>query len=161
MKAQGFRFVLISALASLASGCIISTVHTTPAGKNGWLEGSTQDQINTIAKHLRGNDIVMIEVDWRLSELAKTGLDENWANATYQIKKMHLAMELGMERRPKREASYNWFFSTALPPMEAVIEKQDKQQFVELFPTFVEQCNTCHVMEQVAHFVVEVPGSLN
>ena len=157
MKTRWLWFIAILAISILISSCTGQTSQTTPSGANGWLSGSTHEKFDTIAKHLRGNDIVMIEVDWRMNELAKAGLLENWARAKYQIKKMHLSMKLGTERRPKREDSYNWFFSTAFPPIEEAIENQDQQQFVERFPIFVQQCNTCHAMEDVPHFIVELP----
>ena len=157
MEARWFWLIFVVAISVLVSSCTGQTVQTTPSGKNGWLSGSTPEKFDTIAKHLRGNDIVMIEVDWRMNELAKAGLHENWPNAKYQIKKMLLSMQLGKERRPKREASYNWFFSAAFPPIEEAIDNQDYQQFVERFPTFVQQCNSCHAREQVPHFIVDLP----
>ncbi len=157
MKILISRFIASIAVLILATSC---TVQIAPSGATGWLSGSTQNKFDTIAKHLRGNDIVMIEVDWRMNELVEAGLLENWSRAKYQIKKMHLSMKLGAERRPKREDSYSWFFSIAFPPIEEAIENQDRQQFIERFSTFVQRCNTCHVMEEVPHFVVEMPTGL-
>ena len=159
MEIRWLRFVVVMAMLVLVASCTERTVQTAPSGANGWLSGSTQEKFDTIAKHLRGNDIVMIELDWRMNELAKAGLLENWSRAKYEIRKMHLSMRLGAERRPKRGDSYNWYFSTAFPPIEEALENRDKQQFVERFPVFVQRCNTCHTMEEVPHFVIELPAA--
>lgn len=75
------------------------------SGKAGWLKGSAHSQIDTIARHLRGNDLAMWEVGYRYSELYWAGANENWDLADYQLTKIRLAIDLAIERRPGRKAS--------------------------------------------------------
>jgi len=142
---------------SMLLGCSDSS---SPVGKAGWLTGSTQEKLDTVAKHLRGNDLVMMEVDWRFQRLARAGVAENWAAAAYQLDKLRLTMELGKERRPKRAESYDWFFQVAFPPLVEAVAAKDKTLFLDGFPTFVARCNTCHAKEHVEFFTVVLPPLL-
>jgi hypothetical protein len=129
----------------------------TPVGKAGWLTGSNLEKLDTVATHLRGNDLVMMEVDWRYQQLAKAGRQQNWEAAEYQLNKLKLTMSLGKERRPKRATSYDWFFETGFPPMVEAVAKKDLALFEERFVAFTQNCNTCHDMEKVSFFKVESP----
>jgi len=148
-------FILLTS-ASLLPGCRGESETGAHTGKS-WLQGDTETKLETLAKHLRGNDLVMMEVQYRYRELLGAGRTENWAYAEYQLEKIRLAMEMGKERRPKRGPSYDWFFENGLPPMEAVVKAKDAAAFEGAFREFTKACNRCHALEQVSHFNVVVP----
>lgn len=66
----------------------------------GWLIGDTHDKLDTVAMHLRGNDVVMLEVELRHRELLTAVEVRNWRYAEYQLAEMELVMQLGIERTP-------------------------------------------------------------
>lgn len=126
-----------------------------PVGKQGWLRGTQREKFETIARHLRGNDVVMWEVRRRHIELYHAILQKNQAYALYQLDKIVLAMKMGAVRRPKRKPSYDWFFSHAVPPMKKALQRKD--QMLQAFQAFTASCVTCHTKEQVSFIPVQHP----
>ena len=120
-----------------------------------WLSGNEYERLDTVAEHLRGNDLVMWEVDFRYNKLYQAIESENKLYALYQLKKIKLTMEQGAERRPKRKKSYDWFFENAIPAMEKAIEGNDKP--IEAFKVFTAKCVTCHNMEKVEYMPIVKP----
>jgi hypothetical protein len=153
-----FRLVLVSLLFSSFFLGSCGQNQTSAVGKGGWLEGTTDEKLDIVAKHLRGNDLVMWEVGYRHQELRRAGGHENWPLAEYQLKKISLAMHMGAERRPGRQASYTWFFETAVPVMQQAIASENSESFAGEFARFSEHCNTCHQMEKVPFFHVTLNG---
>ena len=120
-----------------------------------WLEGDEHQRIDTVARHLRGNDLVMWEVNYRYNKLYEAIKTSNNEYALYQLKKIKLTMANGAERRSKRKKSYEWFFANAIPPMEqAIIDKKDP---MSEFKVFTSKCVTCHTMENVAYMPIKLP----
>ncbi len=72
-----------------------------------WLQGDTNQRVDKVAEHLRGNDVVMTEVKYRHLELYQAITTDNKDYALYQLEKIALTMKLGAERRPKRKPSYD------------------------------------------------------
>jgi hypothetical protein len=142
-------------LALLAGGCGGSD--TAPVGEEGWLKGDAQQKLDTVAKHLRGTDVAMIEMDYRYGELYWAGEDANWDYAAYQLEKLRLALDLGLERRPPRARSAALFKEQALPPLATAIRSEDQEAFRRAFSTLTTHCNACHAMEQMPFLHVGPP----
>ena len=118
-------------------------------GEGGWLSGNSNRKFETVAKHLRGFDMAMVETGHRYAELYWACRDKNWGYAEYQAQKIRLAIENGLERRPKRAASAEPFLKVILPEVEKVIAARDSASFSNLFGALTSACNTCHVAEKV------------
>ena len=127
-----------------------------PAGKAGWIQGTTNEKLNQMSQHLRGFDMAMVETGYRFSELYFAGLGQNWDYAKYQVKKLRLAINNGLERRPGRKNSAEMVFPV-IGIVEETIKKKDHGAFLESMDTLVTTCNTCHGAEGVSSFHVEVP----
>jgi hypothetical protein len=133
------------------------TDYSEPVGSQDWLTGDLMQKLETITDHLRGFDMAMVETGYRHVELYWAGQDENWGYAQYQIEKLQLAIERGLERRPARAASAQEYLELALPSMKEAVEERDPNLFNERFETFTQSCNACHHAEQVPHFNVQIP----
>ena len=116
-------------------------------------------KFDTVAKHLRGMDMAMVEIGYRYNELYWAGKDSNWEYATYQLDKIRTALENGLERRPKRAKSAEVFLADALPSVREAIQKQDGDLFRQRFTTLTANCNTCHALEAMGFVSVSVPKS--
>ena len=122
-----------------------------------WIKGTETEQIKTIEKQFRGFDNAMVETGYRYQELYWAGQDQNWEYADYQLEKIKIAIENGLERRPKRAKSAEHFLSYTLPEMKKSIESKDKMIFNKNFQTMTINCNSCHTMEKVPFFNVQIP----
>ncbi|MCK6508652.1 hypothetical protein L6R29_01640 [Myxococcota bacterium] len=120
-----------------------------------WLRGNATQRILTLAKHHRGNDVVMMEVRYRHEQLYLAIQSKNTNYAMYQLNKIENVMRHGAERRPKRKKSYDWFFQTALPPMKASLEKKYQPDIA--FQQFTAQCMACHIKEKLPYIPVPQP----
>lgn len=130
---------------------------TQPIGSQDWLTGNLEEKLETITNHLRGFDMAMVETGYRHVELYWAGRDENWDYAAYQVQKLQLAIERGLERRPARAASAQQYLEQALPSMEKAVQERDTELFNREFEIFTQSCNACHHAEQVPHFNVQIP----
>lgn len=122
-----------------------------------WIKGTKQEKIHTIEKQFRGFDNTMVEIGYRYQELYWAGKDENWDYATYQIEKMKLTIENGLERRPKRAKSADHFLKSVLPEMLKSVQQRDTVIFNENFDMLTANCINCHSMEKVPYFTVKKP----
>lgn len=122
-----------------------------------WIRGTEKEQIKTIEKQFRGFDNAMVETGYRYQELYWAGQDQNWEYADYQINKIKIAIENGLERRPKRAKSAEHFLTYVLPEMRKSLEKKDVAIFNKNFQTMTINCNSCHAMEKVPFFAVQIP----
>jgi len=139
---------------SLIIGC---QQPTSPQGK--WITGNQQEQITTIEQQFRGFDMAMVETGYRYQELYWAGQDENWEYADYQLKKMRLTIENGLQRRPKRANSAKHFLSYVIPKVKSSIAAKDQALFNKQFKMLTTNCNNCHAMEEVAFFTVKTPSN--
>jgi hypothetical protein len=130
---------------------------TEAVGLDGWLKGGDIEKIETVSKHLRGLDLAMVETGYRYSELWWAGQDGNWDYALYQLDKIKLALELGIERRPKRGESAQSFLQTSVPAMKDAIEKKDTAVFNKGFLIFQSACRSCHIAENVKFIQITIP----
>lgn len=131
--------------------------NTAPSANGNWIKGSDQSKIESIERQFRGFDMAMVETGYRYKELYWAGQDQNWKYAKYQVQKIEKAIKNGLERRPKRAKSANFFLTQALPEMEKSIEQQDSAVFNQSFEILTQNCNACHAMENVSYFTVKLP----
>jgi hypothetical protein len=101
----------------------------------------------------------MVEVGHRYIDLYWTGQDANWEAAAYELQKMRLAIENGLERRPKRATSARPFLVGPLAAMDEAVAGRDSDLFATRFEDLTAGCNACHAMEQVAFFEIRPPES--
>jgi hypothetical protein len=147
--------LLFSIIALGLLGCDQQREQETVQGN--WIKGSQSDQITTIEKQFRGFDKAMIETGYRYQELYWAGKDKNWEYADYQLDKIKVAIEYGLERRPKRAKSAEHFLKLVLPEMKKAIKSKDTALFNKEFKTMTINCNNCHSMEKVPFFTVKLP----
>jgi hypothetical protein len=138
-----------------AWGCGRSAVAPGPA----WLAARPEEQVLQLERHLRGFDVAMMEVGYRYVELYWAGRDGNWEAAAYHTDKIRLAIENGLERRPKRTASARPFLDGPLAAMGEALAGRDPQRFATRFEGLTAGCNACHAQEKVDFFEVRPPGS--
>lgn len=143
MALKALQLVLLAA----ACGCASGAPESRPAGAKGWLEGDTHQKFDTVAKHLRGFDMAMVEVGYRYNELYFAGQDRNWSYAAYHSEKIRVATENGLERRPARAASAREFLDVALPRVQQAIQAQDLEAFNASFEQMRLACQQCHQQE--------------
>ena len=140
--------------ATIIQSCT-QTNNDTVQGK--WLKGTEQERIEIIEKQFRGFDKAMMETGYRYQELYWAGKDENWEYADYQLEKIRITIENGLQRRPKRAKSAEHFLTNVLPEMQKAIEGKDTTVFNKNFQMLTGNCNSCHAMERVPFFTVKIP----
>lgn len=132
--------------------------HTEPSNSQGeWIKGTELEKIKTIEKQFRGFDNAMVETGYRYQELYWAGQDENWEYADYQLEKIKIAIENGLERRPKRAKSAEHFLTYVLPEMKKSLQSRDTVIFNKNFQTMTINCNSCHAVEKVPFFNIQIP----
>ena len=124
-----------------------------------WLAAKPEAQVRQLETHLRGFDVAMLETGHRYVELYWAGRDGNWEAAAYQVEKIRLAIENGLERRPRRVASAWPFVTGPLAAMRGALAARDPELFAARFEELTEGCNACHAAERVAFFEVHPPAS--
>lgn len=122
-----------------------------------WIKGSETDKLNIIENQFRGFDNAMVETGYRYQELYWAGVDKNWAYGDYQLNKIEKAIQLGLERRPKRELSAKHMLNYAIPEMRKAIKQQDSVIFQNGFTNLTNSCLGCHASERVSFFKVKPP----
>jgi hypothetical protein len=128
-----------------------------PEAQGEWIKGTEQEKIKTIEKQFRGFDNAMVETGYRYQELYWAGQDENWEYAGYQLEKIKIAIENGLQRRPMRAKSAEQFLGNVLPEMQKSIASMDTSIFNKGFQILTTACNSCHAMEKVHFFIVNEP----
>jgi len=148
----------IARLALVVCACaIISACRHDAPEKNTWIRGESSERWTTVGRHLRGLDVAMVEIGYRYQELYWAGVDSNWEYAGYQVKKIDLALENALERRPKRRTSADNLFVPAMDEVEQAIALRERAAFGEAFEEMSAACNSCHAAEGVASFYVAAP----
>ena len=141
---------------SMAAGCADSP-QSTAVGEGGWLHGTPEEKFEVVARQLRGFDMAMVETGYRYQQLYWAGEDKNWGYADYHLKKITIAIQSGLERRPKRATSAQTFLTLVVPALNETIVQRDQTKFRERFGALTATCNTCHVAEQVPFVHIEIP----
>jgi hypothetical protein len=122
-----------------------------------WIKGTESEKIKTIEKQFRGFDNAMVETGYRYQELYWAGQDTNWEYAKYQLDKIKIAIENGLQRRPLRAKSAEYFLTDVLPAMQQSVDSRDTTKFNKGFLVLTTNCNNCHAMEKVPFFTVKPP----
>jgi len=122
-----------------------------------WIKGTEAEQIKTVEKQFRSFDNSMVETDYRYQDLYWAGQDQNWQYDEYQLEKIKIAIENGLERRPKRAKSTENFLTYVLPEMKKTLEIKVTVIFNKNFQTMTINCISCHAMEKVPFFSVQIP----
>jgi hypothetical protein len=130
---------------------------STSASAPAWLSRDPDEQQLQLERQLRGFDVAMMEVGHRYIDLYWAGEDRNWAAAAYELQKMRLAIENGIERRPKRALSAQPFLAGPLAAMVEAVAAEDPELFASRFQDLTAGCNGCHAMEQVPFFEIRPP----
>ena len=145
----------------LAAGLVVSGCRSPRTGspEATWLSREPEEQRVQLERHLRGFDLAMVETGHRYIELHWAGRDANWEAAAYQVQKMRLAIENGLERRPKRAASARPFLAGPLAAMDEAVAVRNPELFAARFQGLTAGCNACHAMEQVPFFEIRPPES--
>jgi hypothetical protein len=156
---MGRRAGAWSAIFVLLSGACTGGDQAAPRENTGttWLKGATGDQMTAIEKQFRGLDLAMVEIGYRFGELYWAGQDRNWDYAKYQADKVKLALELALERRPKRAASAQPFLTEDLPAVVAAIDAKDAGRYQAALERLRTSCAKCHVAESVPFFTAQFP----
>jgi len=123
-----------------------------------WLVGDDEQKLTTIEKQFRGFDVAMAEVGYRYQELYWAGVGQNWPYAEYQLSKIRKTIKNAIQRRPKRAKSADFFLSYAIPRIEQAIKNKKQSQFSSEFSQFTNECNACHVRENMAFVHVVEPS---
>lgn len=122
-----------------------------------WLSRDQDEQRVQLERQLRGFDIAMMETGYRYVELYWAARDANWDAAAYHMEKIRLAIENGLERRPKRATSAQPFLAGPLAATATAIAARDPRLFAERFEALTAGCNACHAVEKVTFFEVRPP----
>ena len=144
--------IIILSISLIACEC-----ETQKSVQGEWIQGSEEEKLQLIEKQFRGFDMAMVETGYRYQELYWAGQDQNWAYANYQVQKISKTITNGLERRPKRAKSAEYFLEVALPAMEKALTDNDTASFNTNFEMLTTNCNSCHAMENVPHFSVKKP----
>jgi len=155
MKRQKMKQIFILILTLGLFACNQHSEKETAQGV--WIKGTEKEKIKTIEKQFRGFDNAMVETGYRYQELFWAGQDQNWEYADYQLEKIKIAIENGLERRPKRAKSAEHFLTYVLPEMQKSLQSKDTLIFNKNFQTMTINCNSCHAMEKVPFFKVQIP----
>lgn len=146
-------YLLISILFLLS--CNNKTEYVPAQGQ--WIKGNEQEKLKTIENQFRGFDKTMVEVGYRYQELYWAGQDENWEYANYQLQKINKSIKQGLQRRPKRANSAEYFLSYVIPEVNKSINAKDKGLFDKNFNLMRINCTNCHAKEKVPSFIVGIP----
>jgi hypothetical protein len=122
-----------------------------------WLAREPGERVAQLERQLRGFDVAMLETGHRYAELYWAGRDANWEAAAYHVEKIRLAIENGLERRPKRAASARSFLDGPLSGLGAAVASREPEQFDARFRDLTAGCNSCHGAENVPFFEVRPP----
>jgi hypothetical protein len=149
---SSFGLILIGGLVACGGGS-----SSARAPDPTWLSREHEEQLHQLERQLRGFDVAMLEVGHRYIDLYWAGEDRNWEVAAYEVHKLRLAIENGLERRPKRAASAQPFLAGPLAAMDDAVAAQDPELFTTRFQELTAGCNDCHAAEQVPFFEIRSP----
>jgi hypothetical protein len=147
-------FIFRLTLLILVQSCGLSNQEDS---QGNWIKVNEKEKIEIIERQFRGFDNAMVETGYRYQELYWAGQDENWEYAAYQLEKIKVAIENGLQRRPKRAQSAANFLNQALPEVQSSVAIKNTVIFNENFQLLTTHCNSCHAKEGVPFFTVKVP----
>ncbi len=140
-------------------GIILGLAAAGAFADSGWLKGTTEEQLKTLADLQPGLGTVMIEYSTRYTNLYYAANGGNWDLAAYELKEAREIQEVGETTRPGRAAALKTFEKSAFDPLEAAIKAKDLKKFEEAFQKGVQRCNGCHVAQGFAYIKYQLPGA--
>jgi len=140
--------IACGALLLAAASLVVSFSERGPAGPGGWLKGSPAEKFDALAEQQRGLDQAMWEVAHRYRELVWAGEQEDWGYARYQVEKIKLTLEQGIERRPARAENARLFFKEGLDPFLSAIGNNPRDNFQPRLRQLEAACINCHSREK-------------
>jgi hypothetical protein len=154
--------VIIALAVVYVLGCTLVTglsITVAQGVKDGWLGRRAPDeQTEALERQLRGFDMAMVEVGYRYTEMYFGAIEGNWEYALYTAEKMGVAIENGLERRPKRRPNAEAIFLKDIyPAMLEALKQKSPVLFKERFDALRAACNSCHTAEKVPFIRVGMP----
>jgi len=111
---------------------------------------SISQKFQMIQTQFRGYDLAMVEVGYRFNTFYFAIQDKNYDLARYQLDKIKLAIENGVQRREKRKKnSEAMFLTTQYKVMNKALLTQNHSSVVKEYEVMKRLCNACHVVEKV------------
>lgn len=147
-----------------ALGCAEDDVDTLrraeePLGENGWLKGTLDEKLDTLADQQGSFARSMIEIGYRYQELHWAGVDENWAYAEHQLQELDRVLELAITRFPEHERAAEVTRTVAMPELAEAVDAGDAQRYAETFRQLTANCNACHALTQHPFIRIEPPAT--
>jgi hypothetical protein len=133
--------------------------HRTVEGSE-WLRGDVDTRFALVAKHLRGFDMAMVEVDCRYGELYWASRDQNRDYAACQLGRIETAVANGVERRPLRVVS-GQMLDGAVTQLGVAIDGRDASGLETAIETLTATCDARHQAEHVPYIHVAPPVRLS
>jgi hypothetical protein len=141
-----------------AAGLIVVAAGGVHAASD-WLEGSTEEQLKTLAGLQPGLGTVMIEYGNRYTDTYYAAKGGNWGLAGYMLKEALEIQEVGEATRPQRAGALKAFETAYLEPLDASIEAKDFEQFNAAFQAGVKGCNGCHASQGFPYIEYVLPDA--
>ncbi len=140
----------------LAAGCFAALATASPAASD-WLQGTPEQQLETLADLQPGLARVMVEYANRFTTLYYAGKGGNWDMAAYQLEEMRDVQEIAEKTRPARAPMLKAFESSYLDRLADAIKARDETRFEAAFNRAVDGCNVCHAANDVAFIKYRLP----
>lgn len=124
-----------------------------------WLQGTVEEQLQTLAAIQPGLGTVMIEYSNRMGNMYYAAQAKNWGMAAYQLKEAVEIQEVGETTRPSKADLLKAFEESYLKPLAESIVNQDFNDFQNKFNAMVQGCNNCHQGTGHRYIVYRLPDA--
>jgi hypothetical protein len=141
----------------LAAGCLLLLTGGAFAQNTGWLKGTPEEKLKTLAEIQPGLGTVMMEYSARFTNAYYAAKGGNWDLADYQLKEALEIQEVGEITRPKRAEALKTFESKYLDPLGKAITAKDMNAFESAFKEAQDGCNACHKDQGYPYIRYELP----
>jgi hypothetical protein len=142
------------------AGCIgVLTLAGVAYAASGWLKGSTEQKLKTLAEIQPGLGTVMMEYSYRFSNTYPAAKAGNWPLAAYQLKEMREIQEVGETTRPEKADALKAFERSFLDPLGKTIEAKDFKRFGALFTAGIHGRDACHAQQNLPFIKYQLPSS--
>jgi hypothetical protein len=143
----------------LAAGSLVLLAGGAAYADSGWLKGSTEEQLKTLAELQPGLGTVMMEYSFRFGTMYYAAQGGNWKLADYQEKEMTEIQEVGETTRPPRAKALKEFEEKYLGPIADAIKAKDIKKFNVAFQSGMKACNDCHTDQNYGFIRYQLPKS--
>lgn len=142
--------------AIVVAGCLL-TLSTVSYADSGWLKGTPEQQLKTLAELQPGLGTIMIEYSHRFGAMYYAAKGGNWGMADYQLKEAREIQEVGENTRPARAPMLKAFESSSLDKLDAAIKAKNWKEFDGAVKQAVVACNGCHAANGFPYIKYELP----